>query len=341
MDALATVATTEVAPALPSRMVTVSTGARLHFGFANLSLAADRLYGSMGVALADPRVTVEARPASDVSADDPLARRFAERSVDVLDVDGADVTVDDALPRHVGLGSGTQLALAVHAAVAHAHDRSPRVREHAPALGRGGRSGVGVAAFERGGFVLDAGHPPERFTSERPPDGSWDVPAVNARHAVPDAWRFLLVCPDVDAGRCGDAEESSMRDVVANADASVADRIAGTVLHRVLPGIAAGDHRAFGAGVAAVGRLNGRWYADAQGGTYRPPAGALVDALRDSAAVAGAGQSSWGPVVYGVTDAAHADEARADGRAALDDVGVDGDVRVVRASNEGARVDAP
>lgn len=317
--------------------VRVSAGARLHFGFCNLSLAHDRLYGGLGVALDDPRVVVEAEPADGVHCADPAGSAAAERSCSVLGVDGAAVTVVESLPRHVGLGSGTQLALAVHAAVARAHGRDPRVREHAPALGRGGRSGVGVAAFEGGGFVLDAGHPTERFTTERPPDGSWDVPAVSARHRVPDDWRFLLVCPDADPGKSGDDEDASMRDAVERADPGVADRIAGVVVRRVLPGVADGDRAAFGRGVADVGRINGRWYADEQGGVYRPPAGALVDALRDHAAVAGAGQSSWGPAVYGVTDAAHAAEAERVGREALADAGIGGRVRVVPAANEGAR----
>ncbi|GGL25644.1 beta-ribofuranosylaminobenzene 5'-phosphate synthase [Halarchaeum grantii] len=318
--------------------VRVSAGARLHFGFCNLSLATDRLYGSLGVALDDPRVVVDADPADAVRCEDAAAREAAERACDVLGVDGAAVAVRDSLPRHVGFGSGTQLALAVYAAVARAHDRDPRVREHAPALGRGGRSGVGVAAFESGGFVLDAGHPTERFTTERPPDGSWTVPGVSARHRIPDSWRFVLAVPDVEPGKSGADEDASMRDVVERADSSVADRIAGVVLRRVLPGVVDGDLAAFGDGIAEVGRLNGRWYADEQGGVYRPPAGALVETLREHAAVAGAGQSSWGPAVYALTDAAHATEVRAAASDALGEAGTGGDVRVVRAASDGARV---
>jgi beta-ribofuranosylaminobenzene 5'-phosphate synthase len=54
--------------------------------------------------------------------------------------------------------------------------------------------------------------------------------------------------------------------------------------------------------------------------------------------VFGAGQSSWGPAVYGVTDATNADAAREAGEAALIAAGVDGTVRLVRGRNRGARV---
>ncbi|WP_336036498.1 beta-ribofuranosylaminobenzene 5'-phosphate synthase family protein [Halobacterium yunchengense] len=319
--------------------VRVAAGARLHFGFLNLALSHDRLYGSFGVALDEPRVVVTAERAAAVECDHERAREYAAGACELLGVEGARVTVTEELPVHAGLGSGTQLALSVLTAVARAHGVEPRVRERAPDLGRGGRSGVGVAAFEDGGFVLDAGHPTGLFTTEPPAQGEWTVPPVAARHDVPGDWRFVLVLPDADPGKAGDGETESMRASVEAADPGVADKIAGVVTRRVLPALASGDVDAFGAAVAEAGRLNGAWYADEQGGVYRPPVGAVVDSLAGSAAVAGAGQSSWGPAVYAVTDRDRADAAKRAGRRALAEAGVDGDVHVVRARNEGARVD--
>jgi len=335
-------------------MVRVSAGARLHFGFQNLSLAHDRLYGGVGVGLAEPRVAVRAEPAAAVSvdaaadaipavggderADRDAARRYAERAADALDVPGAHVTVERALPRHVGLGSGTQLALATYAAVARANDVAPRPREHAPVLGRGGRSGVGVATFETGGFVVDAGHPTARFTTSEPARGEWETPPVVARHALPDDWRFLLVVPDADAGRNGDAEAESMRSVVERADGGVADAVAGALTRTLLPAAATDDRQRFADGVRELGRRNGAWYADEQGGVFRPPVGELVDALSRSDAVGGVGQSSWGPAVYALTDTDHVDAALDAARDALDAAGVDGDTTAVAPANTGARV---
>jgi beta-ribofuranosylaminobenzene 5'-phosphate synthase len=327
----------------PSRqragMATVTAGGRLHFGFQNLSLARPRLYGGVGVSLAEPAVTVEAAPAGEVRASDPEAHEHAARAVEVLEVPGAHVEVVESLPRHVGLGSGTQLALAVLAAVGRAHDRAVDVRALAPAMGRGGRSGVGVAGFERGGFVVDGGHPTGRFTDTRPADGEWTVPPVVARHPVPDDWRFLLVRPDAEPGRSGDGEDDTMRRVVEEADPAIADEVATLVTQRLLPAVAGGGLAAFGAAVAELGRLNGAWYADEQGGVYRPPVGAVVESLAGHPAVEGAGQSSWGPTVYGVTDAERADAARAAARDALADAGVDGAVSVVAAAAGGGTVE--
>ncbi|MFB6132042.1 MAG: beta-ribofuranosylaminobenzene 5'-phosphate synthase family protein [Halanaeroarchaeum sp.] len=317
--------------------VRVDAGARLHFGFVNLSLSHERLYGSLGVALAEPRVVVEAEPAGKVRADDDV-RSLVEQVVSLLDVPGARVRVDTTYARHVGLGSGTQLALSVLAAVARAHDMVPRVRSRAPDLGRGGRSGVGVATFEDGGFVLDDGHPTGQFTTDPPAVGDWTVPRVAANHEVPDDWRFLVVVPAGSPGRHGPVEERSMRATVERADPALADRIAGLVVRRILPAVTAGDVSTFGDAVAELGRLNGRWYAEEQGGVYRPPVGELVTRLSKEPAIEGAGQSSWGPAVYGVTDVENVAVAREAGEAALEAAGLDGTVLVSPGRNRGADI---
>jgi beta-ribofuranosylaminobenzene 5'-phosphate synthase len=325
---------------------TAAVGARLHVGFSNLSLAHERLYGGVGLALAEPSVRLVATPAERVtcSADDgsvatTTVREYATTACELLGVSGAELRVESALPRHAGLGSGTATALATLAAVARAHGREVRARERAPALGRGGRSGVGVAAFEQGGFVVDTGHPTERFTTQPPAQGDWTVPAVAARHALPPEWRVVLVLPDATAGRHGSDEDASMRAVVESADPSVADDLASLIVRRLLPAAAEGRLAAFGDAIAEFGRLNGAWYADEQGGVYRPPAGRVVEELRGVPSVAGVGQSSWGPAVYALTDADRADAARRAAREALDAAGSDGGVLVTRPRNEGATIE--
>ncbi|MFC7019394.1 MULTISPECIES: beta-ribofuranosylaminobenzene 5'-phosphate synthase family protein [Haloarcula] len=317
-------------------MVTVSTAARLHFGFQNLALAHERLYGGVGLALAEPRLVLEAERADGVTCADEDVAPYVRRAVAELGVEGAAVTVDERYPRHVGLGSGTQLALAAVVAVGRAYGRAVDVRRLAPALGRGGRSGVGVATFEHGGFVADGGHPTERFTAEPPAEGDWDVPPVVAHHDLPTDWRFVLVVPDVGPGQSGAEEDRSMRQAVERADPGIADEIATLLTRQLLPAVATGDRRGFGQAAARLGRLNGAWYADEQGGVYRPPAGQLVERLGDEPAITGAGQSSWGPAVWGLTAAEHVDAGRAAGQAALESAGVDGRVQVVAPRNDGA-----
>jgi len=320
-------------------MTRVAVGGRLHFGFGNLSLAHERLYGSLGVGLEAPQLTVDIERADSIVAPGG-SESLVETICEQLGVPGASVSVDQPLPAHVGLGSGTQQALAITAGIADVYAQSADVRALAPQLGRGGRSGIGVATFETGGFVLDGGHPTTRFTTDRPVDGTWSVPPVTARHPIPDDWRFLIVLPEAEPGRSGQTEDDSIRGVIERADPGPADRIAGLVVRDVLPAIATGNVDRFGTAVAEIGRLNGTWYADEQGGVYRPPVGELVETLAAEPAVYGAGQSSWGPAVYGITDKHNATAAREAGVAALETADLDGEVIVTAGRNQGAVIES-
>jgi beta-ribofuranosylaminobenzene 5'-phosphate synthase len=319
-------------------MTTVETGARLHFGFQNLSLAHDRLYGGVGVGLASPTVVVEATPAPTVRCDDPAVEPYARQAVEAVGVPGATVCVHKRFDRHVGLGSGTQLALACLVAVARTHGRAVDPRVVAPAVGRGGRSGVGVATFETGGFIIDAGHPTERFTTAPPETGEWRVPAPIVCRSLPPSWRFVLVVPEAPPGLSGQGESESMHAAVEGAAPEIADEIGVVITRQLLPAIAEADLAAFGDAVARLGRLNGAWYANEQGGVYRPPAGEIITTLADSPVIAGAGQSSWGPTVYGATRAATGEEALTAAHAALDTAETDGRVRLVAPADQGASV---
>ena len=318
--------------------VRVTTGARLHFGFRNLARSGNCLYGGIGVVLDEPRVVVEANQSEGVHCDDTEAAPYVACAVELLGVPGADVTVVDSPLRHVGLGSGTQLALAAYVGIARAYGRDPDVRAAAPDLGRGGRSGVGVAGFEHGGFVVDEGHPAEEFTPDQPARGAWTVPPVAVRHSIPDDWRFVVAVPDAPRGRSGDEEDASMRTVIERADPVITEKVEATLERRVIPAIEAGDHERFGTAVAEIDGLNGAWYADEQGGVYRPPVGTIVEHLSASPAISGVGQTSWGPAVYGVTGVDGVDAARDAGWDALEVAGVDGDVLVAEPRNGGARV---
>ncbi|ACV12522.1 beta-ribofuranosylaminobenzene 5'-phosphate synthase family [Halorhabdus utahensis DSM 12940] len=319
-------------------MTRVSIGARLHAGFQNLSLARDRLYGGIGWAIDEPRLVVDVERAEELVCPDEAVEPYARRAIEVLDVPGAAITVEQRFERHAGLGSGTRLALATLMATADVYDVALDVRDRAPDLGRGGRSGVGIATVLDGGFVVDGGHLVERFTHSPPETGAWTTPPVVARHAIPDSWRFVLVTPDVETGKHGSDEDASMRSIVEGADPGIADEIAPLLTQRLLPAIAGGDRRTFGDAITRLGRLNGAWYADEQGGVYRPPAGRLIESLSSVSGVDGVGQSSWGPTVYAITGVETADIVREAAEDALTRNDVEGDVRVVAPDNEGYRL---
>jgi beta-ribofuranosylaminobenzene 5'-phosphate synthase len=309
--------------------VRVEAPARLHLGM--LAVAGDgaRRFGGLGVSVARPAVVIEARPADELSAEGADAERaltFARRSHEALGLaGGAHLRVVEAIPSHRGLGSGTKLALAVAQALAALEGRAVDAPALAQAAGRAARSAVGMWTFALGGLVVEGG---VRRGVERP------APLL-AHHAVPEEWRIVLVVPSAEPGLSGVAEEEAFGRLVPSAERSAA--IAQLVLTSLLPALVERDVEEFGAALTQVQQLVGDSFADVQGGRFHPRAGALVEALLRGGA-AGAGQSSWGPAVYGVvgSEAAGRDLARR----MEDVVGGNGTVELVPFDNRGARVEA-
>ena len=309
--------------------VRVEAPARLHMGMLDAAGGGARRFGGLGVALSHPAAVVEASSSDDITAEGPDAERalaVARRSREALGLPGGvGVRVVEAIPPHVGLGSGTKLALAVTAALAALAGQTPEPGTIARAAGRGARSAVGLWTFVLGGLVVEGGRRPG---VERP------APLL-ARHAMPDEWRCVLVIPHAEPGLSGRAEEEAFGQLRPDSDRAAL--IAQVVLTSLLPGLAERDLAEFGAALTRVQRLVGESFASVQGGVFHPRAGDLVDALLRLGA-AGAGQSSWGPAVYGIVGDKQAGSELA--RRMDTELAGGGRVEVVSFDNRGAQVEA-
>ena len=307
--------------------VRVEAPARLHLGM--LAVAGDgaRRFGGLGASVSRPAVVLEASPADELSVEGADAQRalaFARRCHEALGLSGgARLRVAEAIPTHVGLGSGTKLGLSVAQALAALHGRTVDPPELARAVGRAARSAVGMWTFALGGLVVEGG---VRRGAEHP------APLL-ARYAMPEEWRVVLVVPSAEPGLSGVEEEEAFGRLVPSPERSAA--IAQLVLTSLLPALVERDLDEFGAALTSVQQLVGDAFAPVQGGRFHPRAGALVEALMRFGA-AGAGQSSWGPAVYGVVGSEATGRELA--RRMEESVGSEGRVELVTFDNRGARV---
>ncbi|OPX76142.1 MAG: Beta-ribofuranosylaminobenzene 5'-phosphate synthase [Methanoregulaceae archaeon PtaB.Bin152] len=294
---------------LDTRRVIVRTPSRVHVTLIDMHGGSGRVDGGIGITLDEPGILLEAElsPTLSVNGGDPALReRICSVAQDVLQKLEAGgsvaITVRKSYPSHAGLGSGSQLGLAVARALSELHGRTLPVKELARLVGRGGTSGIGTAAFEYGGFLVDGGH---RFgtggekTDFRPSGASQGVspPPVIARHDFPSDWRILLAIPEVPAGASGKIETDIFR---AHCPVPIDEvrELCHEVLMRMLPGIASRDLDLFGSSINAVQRLG---FKKVELGLQPPQVSDLLDVLRESGA-AGAGLSSFGPTVYAVGD---------------------------------------
>jgi len=286
---------TRAEPAVPTRplyeSVTVTVPARLHLGFLDLDGGLGRRFGGLGLTLDGPctrlHMTRGGRPASD-GPDTARARAFVERLAHHFRIDAeVSLSIDEAIPEHIGLGSGTQLALAAGIALCRLYGLDAGAREIATALGRGTRSGIGIGAFEQGGVLLDGGRGP---AAEPPP--------IVSRFPFPEPWRILLIVDARSRGRHGDDETEAFARLPPFG-AETAGHLCRLMLMAALPALAEEDLDGFGAAVTELQRVVGDYFAPFQeGGRYSSPLMAEVLAWLESEEVAGVGQSSWGPTGF-------------------------------------------
>ncbi len=102
--------------------VQVKTPARLHLGLIDMNGDLGRMFGGLGVGIDHPNVIVEAQNAENFSVtgqETDLTTILAKRFFSAYKVQPkVHINVVQAIPAHIGLGSGTQFSLAIAAALA-------------------------------------------------------------------------------------------------------------------------------------------------------------------------------------------------------------------------------
>lgn len=272
--------------------VRVRTGARVHFGLITPGASAGRRFGGAGLMVAEPGLDIEIERSSVFEVEGLLRDRvatFATRYTGSSQPPVA-IRIQQGPPDHVGLGTGTQLGLAVAAGLAHLDNtRSPKqlaATELAPLVGRGRRSAVGVHGFDTGGLIVEGGK--TSATSLAPLVGHYLLP--------PD-WRVLLVIPKSERGVAGAVEEGAFATLEPTPDA-VIDRLSRLLLLGIVPAALDEDFNGFSEAVYEFGYCAGECFAVHQHGPFASPLVAHIIEFLRAEGVFGVGQSSWGPTVY-------------------------------------------
>jgi len=274
-----------------SAQASVTAAARLHLGFLDMNGGLGRMFGGLGLALDSPatRLTLTRAPRNHVEGlESERAARLLEKAQAALAPQARhSLIVHEAIPAHSGFGSGTQLALAVAAALRRLEDLPSDPAADAALMSRGARSGLGAGLFVTGGIVVDGGRGPQTKT-----------PPVIARAEFPDEWRVLLVSDPAAAGLHGSDEREAFR-ALPPLSAAESGELCRLVLMQALPALAERELAPFGAAVARIQEIVGDYFAPAQGGRRYTSAKVekLVNRLSREGAT-GLGQTSWGPTGF-------------------------------------------
>ena len=280
-------------PSMSGQTLRVVAPSRLHFGLLALGDACQRRFGGVGAMIERPGVDIRVSRHRGLSTPGPLGQRVRDLvrrwcqwhqlphqpncRIDILSIPSL----------HIGLGVGTQLALAIASGLNRFErdDDRASVVELAQSTGRGQRSAVGTLGFEQGGLVSERGKLADEAISK-----------LDCRVPLPASWRFVLLCPP-GAGLHGRREEAAFSQLKP-IPPEVSRRLAAEIRDCMLPAAQSGQFDQFSASVYRYGHTAGLCFADVQGGAYN---GAnvtrLVSQIR-AAGTKGVAQSSWGPTLF-------------------------------------------
>ncbi len=287
----------------PASEISIKSTARLHMGFFDLHGGLGRKFGSIGLSLATPTIELSAQMSSQLqvegitSVEDKVAS-IAQQFITKNNLIGSvRFNIRQHIPEHAGLGSGTQTALAVGAAISQLYKLNLSTAQIAELTGRGGRSGIGIAAFDYGGLLIDGGRAARTNTSLS--KLSSNVPPLLARYDFPEDWRVLLILDASQPGIHGEVEREAFKQLPEFSE-SLAAHLCRYVLMQAMPAIVEQDLTAFGFAIQELQSHVGDYFAPAQGGRYASQqVGAVLQALQNMG-VACFGQSSWGPTGFAV-----------------------------------------
>lgn len=281
--------------------IRVRCSGRLHMGFFDLHGGLGRKFGSIGLSLAEPALVVEAHASEHLNVTGGVsvpgtvlakASAIAQQLVTKLNLNGAlDLHISEHIPEHAGLGSGTQIALAVGSAISNLYQLDLSARKIAELSGRGRRSGIGIAAFDHGGLLIDGGRGIAADTNA--------VPPLLARYHFPEEWTILLIFDATQPGIHGEQERLGFNQLPVFSE-NLAAHLCRHVLMQAMPAIVEKDLTAFGHSIQVLQQHVGDYFAPVQGGRYASKLVGDVLHYLQQAGIACFGQSSWGPTGFAI-----------------------------------------
>jgi len=292
--------------------VTVTTPSRLHFSLIDLNGEIGRIDGGFGVALQEPNFKIFIEKAERTAI---LGTKDTMTCEEILKTINAcrkkfeikneyKIYLKSEIPRHSGFGSTTQLNLAIASAIFKLEGIFLPTYEIAKIVKRGGTSGIGVKAFESGGFIVDIGHKfgkGKEKNSFLPSSVSDANPAkILFRQDFPNDWIF--VCAVQKNKEIYAENEVEIFKKYCPVNRRDVEKLSHLLLMKILPSVIEKDIENFGDGLKEVQNIGFKKIEVEISGQKN-----FIDEL--SKISYGAGLSSFGPCVYALTKGKkHAEE---------------------------------
>ena len=290
----------------------ITTPSRLHFGLIDFNGNLGRIDGGSGVAISNPRNVLTIKPGNKFLVNCPNDTSTAPEGIEKIargicdklgkPLPDLEITIEEEIPAHAGFGSKTQMSLALAYAICKEYDLPYNgIEGLARLVGRGGTSGIGVRAFDKGGFILDCGHSfgeGKEKSSCLPSSASKARPAPQVmRCDIPEDWRFILVMPVGDEGSHGKSEVDIFQSSFPINEAEIG-RVCRIVLMQLVPGILEKDIATFGGAISKIQEIG---FKNIEVKMKSPLVPNMLSIMNHAGSY-GSGMSSFGPTVFGLAD---------------------------------------
>ena len=261
--------------------VKIVANSRLHFGFLNLKSSSPYSYGGMGLSIAKHPTILRVSRASKFESN--LKKTLRDKIFTFLCNNSLSkkIRIDciESPQKHIGLGTGTQLILAIEEAISKFY----RFNENINFFKRNYRSGVGINSYKNGGFIVDS------------PKNNLLTNEIIFKAKFPKEWKIILLFDSKAKGLHGSSEN---RFFSADTTISLRKKLSDLTLNEIIPSIIYKDFDTFARSLTKFQELNSLFYSSIQKSSYLShDIHKVIKKISMKFNVA-AGQSSWGPTSY-------------------------------------------
>ena len=243
---------------LKKNIIQIISPARLHFGFLEInSNQGDNLLGGIGLSIdkfhtkismkRNAKIKVKGKTLNKASLFLSTFCRKIKLKPNFF------LNVEKTSPQHIGLGSGTQLALSIGKAISDLNNLNLKIEKIGKILNRSYRSNVGLINFKHGGFLIDLKIKNKFFSN------------IN-KVFFPEDWKIILI-KDTKQGLHGKNEIDAFKKIRSFPKINHI-KLTDLVLFQIYPSLIENNFDEFSKAISKLQNIMGNYFNVLQGGIF-------------------------------------------------------------------------
>ncbi|UXM85534.1 beta-ribofuranosylaminobenzene 5'-phosphate synthase [Methanococcus aeolicus] len=326
---------------------------RIHMGLIDLNGSIGRVDGGIGITIDYPNFVIEGRGSSQIDIEfnknilnnfnpqdlKDIENRIYNSSKEILKYMGEEgiyLKINEIMPQHNGLGSGTQISLATGKIISEIYNKKLNAKTISKITGRGGTSGIGVYSFEKGGFIIDGGHSFGKDKNKekqdfKPSSASKNTPVAPLLFRHDFNWDIVLTIPK-GKNICGDKEIDIFKKYCP-ISLNETQKICHLILMKMMPSIINNDFNSFG---EVVNELQYIGFKNIERELQKP---AVKELIKNLQKISYSGLSSFGPTIYSLCNGKEdIQKVKEYSNEFFDNNGIEGEIIITKANNTGHKI---